>query len=399
MRKKLSILKKESLIRNLYDLNFIAKVYLLCIIIVTMQTFLLGESEQGWTRYNNYVIFKQSYFHLIEGSNLYAVYPKEHWDHFKYSPTFSLLFFIANLPDILGVFLWACINAFTLFFAIKALPIKKEIKVYTLWFILIELITSLQNDQSNALIAGLLVYSFVFFERKNLLKSTFCIVAAGFIKIFGVVGFLFFFFSKEKRKYFSFSILWVSIFFFLPLIAIPFEELIWQYKNWGVLLQNDHGAFYSYGQSVMGILLVWFKYDASKLGVVGMGLILLATQLIHFRKYKDTEYRFLILISLLIWIIIFNHKAESATFIIAVVGMALWFFSQEYSKLNILLIVLAFFLTVLSATDIYPKYIRVNYLKPYLVKVIPCILIWIKLTYDLVFSKYKIRESAFETLN
>ena len=209
------------------------------------------------------------------------------------------------------LFLWACINAFTLFFAIKALPIKKEIKVYTLWFILIELITSLQNDQSNALIVGLLVYSFVFFERENLFKSTFCIVAAGFIKIFGIVGFLFFLFSKNKLKYFSFSILWFLFFFFLPLIAVSFEELIWQYKNWGVLLQNDHGAFYSYGQSVMGILLVWFKYDASKLGVVGVGLILLVVQLIHFKKYKDIGFRFLILSSLLIWIIIFNHKAES----------------------------------------------------------------------------------------
>ena len=44
-----------------------------------------------YTHYNNYIIFKQSYFHLIENKDLYTLYPNEHWDYYKYSPTFSLL--------------------------------------------------------------------------------------------------------------------------------------------------------------------------------------------------------------------------------------------------------------------------------------------------------------------
>src|ERR1700743_2195907 len=42
------------------------------------------------TEYNNYIIFKNSFFHLISGKNLYTIYPFEQWDYFKYTPTFSL---------------------------------------------------------------------------------------------------------------------------------------------------------------------------------------------------------------------------------------------------------------------------------------------------------------------
>ena len=54
-----------------------------------------------------YLIFKQSFFHLIEGKDLFILYPQEHWDLYKYSPTFSLLMApLAILPDVVGLFFW-----------------------------------------------------------------------------------------------------------------------------------------------------------------------------------------------------------------------------------------------------------------------------------------------------
>jgi hypothetical protein len=50
--------------------------------------------------YNVYVIFKQAFFHLIAQKNLYILYPHEHWDLYKYSPTFALfIVLLAYLPD------------------------------------------------------------------------------------------------------------------------------------------------------------------------------------------------------------------------------------------------------------------------------------------------------------
>jgi hypothetical protein len=86
---------------------------------------------------------------------------------------------------------------------------------------------------------------------------------------------------------------------------------------------------------------------------------------------------------MLIWVIIFNHKAESATFIIASSGVALWFFSSPKSYLNILLAILVLVFTILSPTDLFPTYLRTHYVIPYLLKVFPCILVWLKLQYDL----------------
>jgi uncharacterized membrane protein YkvA (DUF1232 family) len=95
----------------------------------------------------------------------------------------------------------------------------------------------------------------------------------------------------------------------------------------------------------------------------------------------------------LIWVVIFNHKAESPTFIVAISGVALWFFSQERKTENLVLIVIAFIFTILAPTDLFPRWVRIGILKPYVVKVVPCILIWIKITYDLLVYKQKAPES------
>lgn len=76
-----------------------------------------------FTDYNNYVIFRRSWFHLINGTNLYSVYPDEQWDFFKYSPTFALFMgSIAYLNDYIGLSLWNVLNGASLFFAIRMLP-------------------------------------------------------------------------------------------------------------------------------------------------------------------------------------------------------------------------------------------------------------------------------------
>ena len=47
------------------------------------------RTEPPLHRYNNYVIFERSWDHLVSGQDLYAWHPEEHWDLFKYTPTFA----------------------------------------------------------------------------------------------------------------------------------------------------------------------------------------------------------------------------------------------------------------------------------------------------------------------
>jgi hypothetical protein len=68
----------------------------------------------------NFEIFRTSSRHLLTGQDLYAEYPGEHVDRYKYSPTFALLFEpFALLPWPLALFLWSALNALLLFVAVE----------------------------------------------------------------------------------------------------------------------------------------------------------------------------------------------------------------------------------------------------------------------------------------
>jgi hypothetical protein len=64
------------------------------------------------------------------------------------------------------------------------------------------------------------------------------------------------------------------------------------------------------------------------------------------------------------------------------IGVAFWFFSQRKTIINSVLFMLAIIFTSLSPTDLFPAFVKYEYFIPYSVKVIPCILIWVKLLYD-----------------
>lgn len=359
-------------------------------VLASVQSVLLGlktfqPDGPLYTHYNNYVIFKQSFFHLIQQKDLFILYPAEHWDLYKYSPTFSLFFgLFAYLPDIVGLSLWNVLNALILFFGVKALPhFSDKQKALILLIVVLELMTSLQNAQSNAMMAGLIIWSFAALERRQYLVATLFIMATVYIKIFGLVAMALFLFYPRKDKLALYSAAWAVVLFVLPLVVVSLEQLMFLYRSWGHLLQDDHSA--SYGFSVMGWLSTWFGFNANKLAVLGTGVILFCVPLLRFHLYSNLVFRTLCLCSVLIWVIIFNHKAESATFVIAMSGIAIWFFMQEkWCWENAALLVLAVVFTSLSPTDLFPRFIRKGILEPYVVKVLPCILIWAKIIWEML---------------
>ncbi len=118
---------------------------------------------------NNYKIFAASFFHLLNGQDLYQLYPDEHFDLYKYTPTFALCFsFLAVLPETAGLMGWNLINVLVLLYAIAQLPYLKEERKHLLLILIIpELVLTIQNAQSNALITGLLLCSFTMAEKKK----------------------------------------------------------------------------------------------------------------------------------------------------------------------------------------------------------------------------------------
>ena len=111
---------------------------------------------------NNLRIFRSSFANLVNGRDLYGLYPEQYWDHFNYSPTFALLMApFAWLPEFASALLWNFCNVFALFAAVCALSLDGRARAIVLWLVGIELLTSIQNFQSNALVAALIIATLV----------------------------------------------------------------------------------------------------------------------------------------------------------------------------------------------------------------------------------------------
>lgn len=346
----------------------------------------------AYPNYNNFLIFRQSFFHLISNRDLYQLFPSEHFDYYKYSPTFALFMApLAFLPDSQGLFFWNALNTFVLFYALKCLPLRFTDRNFLLLFafLLLELITSLQNSQSNALMAGLIILAFDKIEKKQMALGALLIVSTVFIKIFGLVALSIFIFYPEKIRSALYVLGAAVVLVLLPLVVVTPQQLVLLYQSWWQLLGNDHSA--SFGLSVMGWLHSWFGITEGKNVVVLLGVLLFLLPLSNIKNYTSLSFRFLFLASILIWMVIFNHKAESPTFIIAVTGIAIWYFTQKKKTIHLVLLLLALVLTVLSPTDLFPRAVRNAYIVPYTLKAFPCILIWLKLVFDML--KFKQAES------
>jgi hypothetical protein len=149
------------------------------------------------------------------------------------------------------------------------------------------------------------------------------------------------------------------------------------------MLAADHSA--SFGLSVMGWLETWFGFLPPKTAVVLVGAALFCLPLLRFKQYQHAAFRVGMLAAVLLWVVVFNHKAESPTFVIAVAGAGLWWSltpDRRWPDLVLLGSVVLF--TVLSPTDLFPRFLRKAYVIPYVLKAVPCILVWARLTYELL---------------
>ena len=105
-------------------------------------------------------------------------------------------------------------------------------------------------------------------------------------------------------------------------------------------------------------------------------------------QYKNISFKLYYLAFILIGVVIYSTSAESATYIIAMTGVGIWFIFQEKSAINIALLIFALVLTSLSPTDFFPRSIKINLVFPYGLKALPCFFIWISLLYYLLTKNF-----------
>lgn len=344
---------------------------------------------------NNFHIFRGVFWHTIEQRSLYLEYPLEYKDNNHYGPVFSLIIApFALLPVWLGCLLWCLTNAAILYYAIRSLNLPHQYKLIILAITAVEMMTSTHNVQFNPMLTAFLVFSYVLVEKEKDFWATLFIALGFLIKIYGIAGLLFFVFSRHKWTFIWSFAFWLGVLFCIPMLYSSPEFILKSYPEWiAKLVQKDNknGNFAMEGDmqdiSVMGIIRRTSGRPAlSAIPVLVPAALLITLPLLRFRQYAYQGFRLSYLSIVLISVVIFSTAAESATYVVAVTGAAIWYafnYKHQPRLCNALLIVL-FMLCILGMTDLYPHYIKANIIKAYALKALPCTIIWLVLIRDVI---------------
>lgn len=350
---------------------------------------------------NNYLIFKQVFWHVIDQKNLYSPYPLEYNDVNHYGPLFSLVIApFALLPNWLGCFLWCLANAGILYYAIKKLNISLQKQQIILAITAIEMMTSIHNVQFNAMIAAWIIIAYVLVEKEKDFWATLFIAAGFLIKIYGIGGLLFFVFSKHKITFILSFLLWMIVLICLPMIYSSPQYIIATYKQWfNVLVEKNDQNIEGYASagfqdiSVMGMIRrVTQNSNVYNYYVLLPAASLILLPLLRFKRYVYANFRLSYLAIVLLSVVIFSSSAESPTYVIAVCGASLWYIMhyQQKNKWVDSLLILVFLFTILSPTELFPSYIKNHFIRAYALKALPCFIVWLWLIADVSFKNFSL---------
>lgn len=360
-----------------------------------------GTKQYLHHSFNNYLIFKYVYLHTIDLQNLYNNYA-EYGDSNHYGIIFSLLIApFAWLPNGLGMILWNIANVLVLLWGIYSLPLSLNKRTVIAWICAHETLTALFSFQFNIALTGFILLSFSYLIKKQEIKSAIFIALGTFVKLYGIVGLAFFFFTQHKVKFILAGVLAMSLLFLLPMAISSPDFVMQSYIDWfhSLVHKNASNASLTSFQdiSVMGMA----RRISGNVNIPNMpfllgGLILFALPYLRISQYKHLAFRLMLLASTLIFTVIFSSGSESPTYIIAFAGVAIWFIVQQSpkGKWAIALFVFAFCLTSLSPTDLFPRAVK-EFIRLYSLKALPCMIIWFTIIYQMMkedFESYLIAD-------
>lgn len=345
--------------------------------------------------HNNFLIFRGVFWHTWWQTSLFAEYPAEYWDVNHYGPLFSLVIApFAVVPEWLGLVLWCVCLSLFLYWAIRRSLLTDRQQIFVFWFCAHELLTALYMQQFNIAIAAIILLSFFLIEKERDTSAAFFIVLGTLVKLYGVVGLAFFFFSKHKVRFVLSLIGWSIVLFALPMLISSPEYIMGQYVEWFDCLvgKNDENLFADHQNiSLLGMVRkISGCATYSDLWLILPGLLLFGIPYLRFSQYRYAAFRQTLLASVLMFVLLFSTGSESSGYIIALIGVVVWYTAVPWQRTSwdLALLVFAFVLTSLSPSDLFPAYLRKTFVQPYALKALPVAIIWFKLCYEMIIRDY-----------
>ena len=382
---------KDKFLKFISNPKYIFGIYLLVAVLSA-----IAKLNGGPLKYNNYLIFTNVFYNTLHENNIYLHYPDIHFDSNHYGVFFSILIApFAMLPDWLGMPLWNVANTLVFLFAIHKLPFSNQKKAFFAWLCLQEFITAAVSLQFNIALAGLLMLSAIYIYERKETQSAFFIMIGFFVKLYGVAGLSAFFFVKNKIKFIGALIAFGILFIALPMLLSSYHFGIQSYADWFQSLSEKNVSNQVLGNrqdfSLMGIVRrVLGDASISNLTFLIPGMAVFALPYLRIKQYQNLPFQLLILSSTLLFIVLFSSGSESPTYIIAVAGVMIWFLIQkEKTPFVIGLLIFVIILTCFSFSDLFPKFIKENYIIKYSLKALPCCFVWFRVIYELLTKDFQ----------
>ncbi len=339
---------------------------------------------------NNFRIFRSAFHHLVAGQDLYAAYPREHADLYKYSPTFAVLFApFAMLPVVPAYFVWQVVSIIAVVVGMSRQMTQREMTVALLiaWP---SVVTDMQRAQTNTLCAGLMLIAWSCFEKREQLGATVSGAVGAFVKIFPLAAFAGLLLYPRKVRQLALISLVMALGVVLPLLVTSPSSLLMQYQSW-LRIETLDAVPVEYGRrggglyaGLMGGLHVWFGVDWPHWPVQLAGVLIVLAPIVFRRdRWNDAHFRLQLIASLLIFAVLFNHQSESPSYVIAMLGVAVWYASSEKAVWRTALIVFAMLLVNGGSSGILSRDLYQRFYLAYLLKTVPLVPIWIIMQLEL----------------
>lgn len=304
--------------RNLYLLGFLV-------------TFIITLLEFSRGRHHNFMVFADASRDFWRGVSPYTDrFVDEHGRFFLYTPIFSVLYSpFAFLPNWLGPFAWNIFNFSFFFLAIFSLPdtFSKEQKCKMFLFTLLILAQSLFAFQYNITVAYIFLFAYGMMERKQYFWAILIIMISGMTKVYGIFQLGLLLCYPQFWRNALYVLITGILLFLLPLVKLNITELIPYYSEWLYSLSSHHST--QIFDSIYYIKPLLYKtlpyFRQIQLGALGVLALLL---ILNHKKFGDWRFRVQALAVLMGWTILFSDASEVHTYIIALAGFMLWYWSQ-----------------------------------------------------------------------
>jgi len=384
--------KRLSFRRKFYqDNRFVLFLWILITLIFVVDSWITN-------RYNNYLIFENTFRNLLHERSLYATYPAYHDDANHYGPIFSMLIApFAIFHNWIGLLLWNFFNCFLLFKAIQTLPLTEDQKIIIGYIAIPCLIESMLNQQFNAGAGALMILSYTLVNKDKGIWSALCIVLGTFIKLYGIVGLVFFFFAKKKPAFILWLILWSVVIFLLPMLLVSPAYVAQCYIDWknslvGKNMVNVLGG--GIDISIMGFFRELFnEKKIPNFLFLSLGSILFILPFINITLFKKRKFQLMTLSSVMIFPILFSTGAEDCTFIISIVGVGVWYVKESNEAMKKVLLPILLLITCNFPLLLFPVFAKSHPLSLAIIS-LPYFLVWLRIIYMATNSRFAYTEET-----